>query len=191
MPGGLPALLLFLTDEDFDGRITAGLLHLEPTLPLVRVQDVGLSGANDPTLLARAAVEERLFLTHDRRTIPGFAIDRVLAGVAQFGAVGAKLLDGGMRPCCRSCCQRSRRLLTGGSGFMDGACGWTGDRSKPEPQGRLLDTAREPKPTGAPREGAGHRTANGPGAVSPVETTPDPFATPFATPVGYGEQHRR
>lgn len=80
-------MLRFLTDENFDGRITAGLLQLEPALPLVRVQDVGLSGADDRTVLAWAAAEERLLLTHDRRTIPGFAINRVLAGQRMPGVV--------------------------------------------------------------------------------------------------------
>ncbi|HWY86492.1 MAG TPA: hypothetical protein VNX28_07205 [Gemmataceae bacterium] len=41
-----------LMDENFDGRISAGMLQLEPTLPLVRVQDVGLSGTDDATVLA-------------------------------------------------------------------------------------------------------------------------------------------
>jgi predicted nuclease of predicted toxin-antitoxin system len=80
-------MLRFLTDENFDGRITAGLLQHEPTLPLVRVQDVGLSGVDDSTILAWAAIEERLVLTHDRRTIPGFAINRVLAGERMPGIV--------------------------------------------------------------------------------------------------------
>jgi predicted nuclease of predicted toxin-antitoxin system len=73
-------MLRLLTDENFDGRITAGLLHLEPTLPLMRVQDVGLSGTDDPTVLAWAAAENRLLVTHDRKTIPGFAVARILAG---------------------------------------------------------------------------------------------------------------
>ena len=69
-------MLRFLADENFDGRITAGLVQREPTLDLVRVQDVGLSGRDDPTILAWAATEERLLLTHDRKTVGGFAVRR-------------------------------------------------------------------------------------------------------------------
>jgi predicted nuclease of predicted toxin-antitoxin system len=80
-------MLRFLADENFDGRITAGLLQREPALDLVRVQDVGLSGADDPTILAWSAGEERLLLTHDRRTVPGFAIQRVQKGERMPGVV--------------------------------------------------------------------------------------------------------
>jgi hypothetical protein len=49
--------LRFLADENFDGRIVAGLLRQAPTLDLVRVQDVGLSGVDDPTVLEWASTE--------------------------------------------------------------------------------------------------------------------------------------
>jgi predicted nuclease of predicted toxin-antitoxin system len=80
-------MLRLLTDENFDGRITAGLLQVEPTLPLMRVQDVGLSGKDDVTVLAWAAIEDRLLLTHDRKTVPGFAVARILAGQRMPGVV--------------------------------------------------------------------------------------------------------
>src|SRR5262249_23327115 len=80
-------MLRFLADENFDSRITAGLLQREPTLDLVRVQDVGLSGADDPTILAWAAAEERLLLKHDRKTIPGFAVQRVQGSERMPGVV--------------------------------------------------------------------------------------------------------
>lgn len=40
-----------LTDENFFGQITRGLLAKKPDLDLVRVQDVGLMGMDDPTIL--------------------------------------------------------------------------------------------------------------------------------------------
>jgi hypothetical protein len=80
-------MLRFLADENFDGRITSGLLQREPTLDLVRVQDVGLSGIDDPSVLAWAAGEERLLLTHDRKTIPGFAVQRIQCGERMPGVV--------------------------------------------------------------------------------------------------------
>jgi hypothetical protein len=48
-----------------------------PTLDLVRVQDVGLSGEDDPTVLAWAAAEGRVVLTHDVTTMTRYAYERV------------------------------------------------------------------------------------------------------------------
>jgi hypothetical protein len=80
-------MLRFLADENFDGRIIAGLLRRRPTLDLVRVQDVGLSGRDDPSILVWAATEERLLLTHDPKTVPGFAVRRVTNGQRMPGVV--------------------------------------------------------------------------------------------------------
>jgi len=49
-------------------------------LDLVRVQDVGLSAADDPLVLAWAAEAERLVLTHDVSTMADNAYQRVAAG---------------------------------------------------------------------------------------------------------------
>jgi hypothetical protein len=73
-------MLRFLTDEDFDGRLTSGLRARVPGLDLVRVQDAGLMQTPDPDILAWAAAENRIVLTHDRHTMTGFARTRVNAG---------------------------------------------------------------------------------------------------------------
>jgi hypothetical protein len=73
-------MLRFLTDEDFDGRITRGLLARVPGLDLVRVQEAGLMHTPDPDILAWAATAGRIVLTHDRNTMTGFASARVNAG---------------------------------------------------------------------------------------------------------------
>jgi hypothetical protein len=41
-------MLRFAADENFNGDIVRGLLRRNPKLDIVRVQDVGLSGADDP-----------------------------------------------------------------------------------------------------------------------------------------------
>jgi len=41
----------FLADENFNIDIVRGLLRRKTDLDIVRVQDVGLSGADDPTVL--------------------------------------------------------------------------------------------------------------------------------------------
>jgi predicted nuclease of predicted toxin-antitoxin system len=58
-------MLKFLADENFDNTIVRGLFRRHPKLDIVRVQDVGLSGKDDPTVLEWAAQEGRILLTHD------------------------------------------------------------------------------------------------------------------------------
>jgi predicted nuclease of predicted toxin-antitoxin system len=73
-------MLHVLSDENFNGDIVRGLLLRHPTLDLYRVQDVGLEEAEDPMILAWAATNNRIVLTHDRATMPDFAYARVIAG---------------------------------------------------------------------------------------------------------------
>ena len=78
-------MLRLLSDENFRGEILRGLRRRLPDIDVVRVQDVGLAGADDPAILAWAATEGRILLTHDRNTIPEFAYDRVRHGLPMPG----------------------------------------------------------------------------------------------------------
>jgi hypothetical protein len=78
-------MLRLLADENFNGDILRGLLLRQPDLDLVRVQDVGLAGADDPDILAWAAENNRIVLTHDRATMSDHAYERVAAGNAVAG----------------------------------------------------------------------------------------------------------
>jgi|SRR6185295_1736817 len=78
-------MLRLIADENFDFRIVVGLRRRMPNLDIVRVQDVGLYGADDPAVLAWAAEEGRVLLTHDVATMSNFAYERVLAGKAMPG----------------------------------------------------------------------------------------------------------
>ncbi len=62
-------MLLFATDENYNNNILRGLVRWKPDLDILRIQDVGLSGADDPTVLEWAAKENRILLTHDVSTI--------------------------------------------------------------------------------------------------------------------------
>lgn len=73
-------MLKLLANENFDNTVVRGLLQRNPNIDLVRVQDVGLSGENDPTILAWAAQENRVLLTHDVATITRYAYERVTQG---------------------------------------------------------------------------------------------------------------
>lgn len=56
-----------------------GLWRRKPELDIVRIQDAGLSGADDPTVLEWAAREGRVLLTHDVTTMTRYAYERVRA----------------------------------------------------------------------------------------------------------------
>ena len=78
-------MLRLLADENFKDDIVRGLLLREPDLYIVRVHDVGLAGADDPDILAWAAENNRIVLTHDRATMSDFAYERVAAGEEMAG----------------------------------------------------------------------------------------------------------
>jgi hypothetical protein len=73
-------MLRLAADENLNNSIVRGLLRRQPELDIVRIQDVGLSGADDPTVLEWAAKEGRVLLTHDVSTITKYAYERVRAG---------------------------------------------------------------------------------------------------------------
>ncbi|MEH2424929.1 MAG: DUF5615 family PIN-like protein [Nostoc sp.] len=75
----------FLADENFNNQIVRGVLRQNPDVDIVRVQDVDLSGADDPTVLAWAAQEGRIILTHDVATMTTFAYQRIQAGLSMPG----------------------------------------------------------------------------------------------------------
>jgi hypothetical protein len=78
-------MLQLLADENFNNDIVRGILRRDPTIDIVRVQDVGLAGADDPMVLEAAAQMGRVLLTHDVETITHFAYERVRQGLPMPG----------------------------------------------------------------------------------------------------------
>jgi hypothetical protein len=76
-----------LADENFNGSILRGLIRRLPDLDIVRIQDVGLIHADDPTILAWAASEGRILLTHDVATVTAYAYERIKNGLPMPGVV--------------------------------------------------------------------------------------------------------
>jgi hypothetical protein len=64
-------MLRLAADENFNFHIIKGVLRRFPELDIVRVQDLDLEGADDPTVLEWAADQGRVLLTHDVNTLPG------------------------------------------------------------------------------------------------------------------------
>lgn len=81
---------MLAADEDFDNDVIRGVLRRNPEVDIVRVQDAGLSGADDPAVLAWAAREGRVLLTRDVNTMTRHAYERVRDGKPMPGlfAVG-------------------------------------------------------------------------------------------------------
>ena len=83
-------MLRLAADENFNGDIVRGLLRRNQTLDVVRVQDVGLSGADDPSVLQWAADQGRIIVTHDISTLAKHAFDRLAAGQPMPGVFEVK-----------------------------------------------------------------------------------------------------
>ncbi len=78
-------MIRFVADENFNGVIVRGVLASKPDADIVRAQDTEMLSASDPELLAWAAGQGRIMLTHDVNTMTGFAYARVKAGLPMPG----------------------------------------------------------------------------------------------------------
>ena len=54
-------MLPLLADENFNNDIVRGVRRRSPSVDIIRVQDIGLSGADDPTALEWAAENDRYY----------------------------------------------------------------------------------------------------------------------------------
>ena len=78
-------MIKLATDEDFNNRILRGVLRRDPHLDIRRKQDAGLGHADDSQVLAWAANEARVLLTHDASTLIKYAYERVRQGLPMPG----------------------------------------------------------------------------------------------------------
>jgi predicted nuclease of predicted toxin-antitoxin system len=60
----------FLADADLNRKIILGLRRREPTIDFKTAQEGDVSGRPDPEVLSIAARENRILVSHDRRTMP-------------------------------------------------------------------------------------------------------------------------
>ena|SRR5436190_416298 len=80
-------MVRFLADINFNGHVLNGVLARNPTIDLLRAQDAGLDGVDDPDVLAWAAQERRLLITHDVSTMSYYARLRLANGEHLAGVV--------------------------------------------------------------------------------------------------------
>lgn len=75
----------FAADENFNNDILRGVRRRNSSVDIVRIQDAGLSEAEDSAILEWAAGEGRVLLTHDVATMTRYAYERVRNGLRMPG----------------------------------------------------------------------------------------------------------
>jgi predicted nuclease of predicted toxin-antitoxin system len=60
----------FLADADLNKAIVTGVLRREPSVDFLTAQAAGLRGMKDPAVLALAAQQQRVLVSHDAGTMP-------------------------------------------------------------------------------------------------------------------------
>jgi len=73
-------MLRLISDADVHGHIVRGARGRNPSIDLIRVQEIGLRTAKDSEILERAAAEDRIIITQDRGTMIACARMRIDAG---------------------------------------------------------------------------------------------------------------
>ena len=82
-------MIKFLSDEDYNNDILRGILRRLPKIDVIRVQDVGLMNVHDSIVLAWAAQENRVVLTHDVNTLAAEAYNRIAEGLPMPGVLAS------------------------------------------------------------------------------------------------------
>ena len=68
----------FQADADLNAEIVAGVLRREPSIDFQTADEANLRQVSDPEVLALTAQENRILVTHDRRTMPRHFADFIL-----------------------------------------------------------------------------------------------------------------
>src|SRR5262249_1599567 len=80
-------MLPILIDENFDHRIIRGLRLRLSQLDCLIVQQIGMSGIDDPALLDWASKEGRVIVTHDVNPVTKYANERLKLGLSMPGVI--------------------------------------------------------------------------------------------------------
>jgi hypothetical protein len=80
----------FLADHDLNEQIVTGVLPREPALACVRARDVGMSEHLDAEVLAYAADNGFIVVSHDVNTTPSAAYAQMSSGQEMSGLLMVK-----------------------------------------------------------------------------------------------------
>jgi hypothetical protein len=77
----------FIADENFDARIIKALRVRFNELDIITVQELGLIETDDPIILEVAGQYSRILLTHDAKTMPMYAYERMRNALPMPGLI--------------------------------------------------------------------------------------------------------
>ena len=80
-------MIRLAADEDFNNDIVRALRRTLPEVSVLSVREAGHAGRADPEVLAWAAEEDRVLLTHDVTTMTRHALDRIARGESMLGVI--------------------------------------------------------------------------------------------------------
>ena len=80
-------MISILADQNFNANILRGLKERISELDCVATYQIGFEKFTDDKLLAWAADENRVILTHDAKTFPNFAYERMANGEKMSGVI--------------------------------------------------------------------------------------------------------
>jgi len=80
-------MIRFLADADLNEGIVAGCLRREPEMDFLSANDADLEGVPDPEVLALAAAQDRILVSHDFQTMPRHFGDFLQAGNSSPGVL--------------------------------------------------------------------------------------------------------
>lgn len=63
-------MIRFMADADLNHAIVGGCRRREPSIDFLSANDANLEGVRDPDVLALAAAEDRILVSHDFKTMP-------------------------------------------------------------------------------------------------------------------------
>jgi hypothetical protein len=78
-------MIRFLADADFNHAIVEGCRRKEPALDFLAANEAGLEGMPDLEVLALAADQDRILVTHDRQTMPSHFGEFLMSGRSSRG----------------------------------------------------------------------------------------------------------
>jgi hypothetical protein len=77
----------FLADANLDHAVVQGVRRREPSIDIKSANDAGLESLPDDKVLELAAGEDRVLVSHDKRTMPAYLAARIRSGLRSPGVL--------------------------------------------------------------------------------------------------------
>lgn len=80
-------MVKILADQNFNGNILRGLKNRLSDLDCLATYEIGMQKYKDYEILTFAAEENRIILTHDAKTFPTYAYEKIANGEKMTGVI--------------------------------------------------------------------------------------------------------